>query len=85
MSFFFSTAFLRSSLMNLKACKNSYVCASFSPSLSYNESLVKYGLVKLSDARQELVDKRFREVVLNEESKLHSLLLASESKKLSEV
>ena len=46
------------------------------PFRSYNESLVESGLIKLSDRRQELVDKLFREVVLNEDNKLHDLLPA---------
>ena len=46
------------------------------PFCSYNESLVESGLIKLSDRRQELVDKLFREVVLNEDNKLHDLLPA---------
>ena len=46
------------------------------PFCSYNEALVKSGLTKLSDRRQELVDKLFKEVLLNEQNKLHKLLPA---------
>ena len=46
------------------------------PFCSYNEALVKSGLTKHSDRRQELVDKRFKEVLLNEQNKLHKLLPA---------
>ena len=43
---------------------------------SYNEALVKSGLTKLSDRRQELVDKLFKEVSQIEQNKLHELLPA---------
>ena len=43
---------------------------------SYNESLVESNLIKLSDGRQELVDKPFKEVVQNKQNKLHGLLPA---------
>ena len=46
------------------------------PFCSYNEALIKSGLTKLSDRRQELVDKLFKEVLLNEQNKLHKLLPA---------
>ena len=42
----------------------------------YNESLVESTLIKLSDRRQELVDKLFKEVVQKKENKLHGLLPA---------
>ena len=44
------------------------------PLCSYNDALVKSGLTKLSDRRQELVDKLFKEVLQNEQNKLHELL-----------
>ena len=43
---------------------------------SYKESLVESPLIKLSDLRQELVDKLFQEVVQKKENKLHGLLPA---------
>ena len=43
---------------------------------SYKESLVESSLIKLSDRRQELVDKLFKDVVQNKENKLHGLLPA---------
>ena len=43
---------------------------------SYKESLVESSLIKLSDLRQELVDKLFQEVVQQKENKLHGLLPA---------
>ena len=47
------------------------------PLCSYNEALVESGLTKLSDRRQELVDKLFTENVLqNEQKRLHELLPA---------
>ena len=46
------------------------------PFCSYNEALVESGLTKLSDHRQELVDKLFKEALLNEQNKLHKLLPA---------
>ena len=46
------------------------------PFCSYNEVLVKSGLTKLSDLRQEVVDKLFTEVLLKELNKLHKLLPA---------
>ena len=46
------------------------------PFCTYNEALVKSGLTKLSDRRQELVDKLFKEVLQNEQNKLHELLPA---------
>ena len=46
------------------------------PFCSYNDSLVKSSLIKLSDCRQELVDKQFKEVVQNKENKLRGLLPA---------
>ena len=46
------------------------------PLLSYNEALVESGLTKLSDRRQELVDKLFKNVLQNEQNKLHELLPA---------
>ena len=39
-------------------------------------SLVQSSLIKLSDCRQELVDKLFKEVVQNKGNKLHDLLPA---------
>ena len=39
-------------------------------------SLVESSPIKLSDCRQELVDKLFKEVVQNKENKLHGLLPA---------
>ena len=46
------------------------------PLCSYNEALVESGLTKLSDRRQELVDKLFKNVLQNEQNKLHELLPA---------
>ena len=46
------------------------------PFCSYNESLVESNLIKLSDRRQELVDKLFNEVVQSKQKKLHGLLPA---------
>ena len=46
------------------------------PFCSYNEALVESGLTKLSERRQELVDKLFKEVLQNEQNKLHELLPA---------
>ena len=46
------------------------------PLCSYNEALVESGLSKLSDRRQELVDKLFKNVLQNEQNKLHELLPA---------
>ena len=46
------------------------------PFCTYNEALVKSGLTKLSDRRPELVDKLFKEVLQNEQNKLHELLPA---------
>ena len=43
---------------------------------SYKESLVESSLIELSDLRQELVDKLFKEVVQKKENKLHGLLPA---------
>ena len=44
------------------------------PLCSYNEALVESGLTKLSERRQELVDKLFKNVLQNEQNKLHELL-----------
>ena len=46
------------------------------PLCSYNEALVESGLTKLSNRRQELVDKLFKNVLQNEQNKLHELLPA---------
>ena len=46
------------------------------PLCSYNEALVASGLTKLSERRQELVDKLFKNVLQNEQNKLHELLPA---------
>ena len=46
------------------------------PLCSYSEALVESGLTKLSDRRQELVDKLFKNVLQNEQNKLHELLPA---------
>ena len=46
------------------------------PLRSYNEALVESGLTKLSDRRQELVDKLFKNVLQNEQKRLHELLPA---------
>ena len=46
------------------------------PLCSYNEALVESGLSKLSDRRQELVDKLFKNVLQNEQNKLHEILPA---------
>ena len=46
------------------------------PLCSYNEALVESGLTKLSDRRQDLVDKLFKNVLQNEQNKLHELLPA---------
>ena len=45
------------------------------PLCSY-EALVESGLTKLSDRRQELVDKLFKSVLQNEQNKLHEFLPA---------
>ena len=50
---------------------------------SYNEALVKSGLTKLLDRRQELVDKLFKEVLLNEQNRLHKLLPARNTRTLN--
>ena len=42
----------------------------------YNESLVESNVNKLSDRRQELVDKLFKDVVQRKQNKLHGLLPA---------
>ena len=44
------------------------------PLCSYNEALAESGLTKLSERRQELVDKLFKNVLQNEQNKLHELL-----------
>ena len=46
------------------------------PLCSYSEALVASGLTKLSERRQELVDKLFKNVLQNEQNKLHELLPA---------
>lgn len=46
------------------------------PLCSYNKALVESGLTKISERRQELVDKLFKEVLQNEQNKLHKLLPA---------
>ena len=46
------------------------------PLCSYNEALVESGLTKLLDRCQELVDKLFKEVLQNEQNKLHELFPA---------
>ena len=46
------------------------------PFCSYNESLVESNVIKLSDRRQELVAKSFKEVVQGKQNKLHGLLPA---------
>ena len=46
------------------------------PFYSYNESLVESNVIKLSDRRQELVAKSFKEVVQGKQNKLHGLLPA---------
>ena len=46
------------------------------PFRSYNESLVASNVIKLSDRRQELVDKQFKEVLQSKQNKLHGLLPA---------
>ena len=46
------------------------------PLCSYNEVLVESGLTKLSDRYQELVDKQFKDVLQNEQNKLHEHLPA---------
>ena len=46
------------------------------PFCSYNEALVKSGLTKLSDRRQELVDKPFKEVSQKEMNTLQKSLRA---------
>ena len=43
------------------------------PLCSYNEALVESGLTKLSERRQDLVDKLFKNVLQNEQNKLHEL------------
>ena len=44
------------------------------PLCSYNEALVESDLCKLWDRSQELVNKLFKEVLQNEQNKLHDLL-----------
>ena len=46
------------------------------PLCSYSEALAASGLTKLSERRQELVDKLFKNVLQNEQNKLHELLPA---------
>ena len=46
------------------------------PFCSYNESLVESNVIKLSDRRQERVDKLFKEVVQSKQKKFHGLLPA---------
>ena len=46
------------------------------PFCSYNESLVESNVIKLSDRRQGLMDKLFKEVVQSKQKKLHGLLPA---------
>jgi len=46
------------------------------PFCAYKLSLVESGLTKLSDRRQEVLDKLFKKVAPNKENKLHSLLAA---------
>ena len=46
------------------------------PFCSYNESLVKSNVIKLSDRRRELVEKPFKEVVQSKHNKPDGLLLA---------
>ena len=46
------------------------------PFCSYNESLVKSNVIKLSDRRRELVEKPFKEVVQSKQNKPHGLLPA---------
>ena len=46
------------------------------PLCSYSKALVASGLTKLSERRQELVDKLFKNVLQNEQNKLHELLPA---------
>ena len=53
------------------------------PFCSYDESLVESNLIKLSDRRQELVDKQFNEVVRNKDNKLHGLLPALKTPRLN--
>ena len=48
----------------------------FFPLCSYKEALVESGLTKLSNRRQELVDKLFKNVLQNEQNKLHEFLPA---------
>ncbi|XP_068739340.1 uncharacterized protein [Montipora capricornis] len=58
----------------LEGVQKQAMCIIF-PLCSYNEALVKSGLTKLSD-RQELVDRLLKEVLPNEQNKLHELLPA---------
>ena len=46
------------------------------PLCSYNGALIESGITKLFDRRQELVNKLFKEVLQNEQKKLHELLSA---------
>ena len=46
------------------------------PFRPYNEALHESGLVRLSDRRQDIVDRLFKGIVENKENKLHSLLPA---------
>ena len=46
------------------------------PFCSYNEAIQEYGLVKLFDSRQTIVDNLFKEINENEQNKLHAFLPA---------
>ena len=47
------------------------------PFCSYKEASAKSGLMKLSDRRQELVDKLFKKTIQSEQNKLHDRLYST--------
>ena len=69
----FTTVFPRISPMNLRELQKRARRIIFL-FCSYNEFLVESSLTKLSDRRQELVVKLFKEIVQNKENKLDGLL-----------
>ena len=50
------------------------------PFCSYKEASAKSGLMKLSDRRQELVDKLFKKTIQSEQNKLHDRLYSTFNK-----
>ena len=60
--------------LSREQCKRGQ-CVSFSvPCFLYNEALVKTSLATLSDQRQALTDKLFKEILENRDSNLRNLL-----------